>query len=334
MNYKKDETLTIGEFNLFNYLPDIGIRNVKEEIYNGLKASPKYISSKFFYDKKGSDLFEEITRLDEYYPTRTEKKLLSTIVKDIDIDFSELSIIELGSGDCSKIRLMLQQIPEVDLSTIKYFPVDISQYAIEKSSKNLAEEFPMIKITGIVADFMHQLNIIPNEGKRFFCFLGSTIGNFNPAEKEHFLKFLGSEMKYGDRLLLGIDMVKDTDVLERAYNDNQLITAMFNRNILNVINSLADTNFESSYFDHHAYYDKSKKRIEMHLRARKDMIINFNPKCELIHIKKDETIHTENSCKFDREDIQTMGSIAGLDVEEIFTDNLEWFSLVQYIKSR
>ena len=334
MNFNKnEEILMVREFKLLNYLPHIGIKQVQEEIYNGLKSFPKYISPKFFYDERGSELFEKITKLDEYYPTRTEKSILSTIVKDLDLDFSELSIIELGSGDHSKISLLLQQIAEDDLSTIKYFPVDISHSAIEKSSKKLANEFPMINITGIVADFMHQLNTIPREGKRLFLFLGSTIGNLNDNEKGIFLKLLGSEMKNGDSLLLGIDMVKDSLFLERAYNDDKQITADFNRNILIVTNKLAVTNFEPSCFDHLAFYNTSKKRIEMHLKARKDMIVNFSSGFNQIQIKKDETIHTENSCKFDREDISKMSLLAGLGVENIFTDSRKWFSLAHYKKS-
>lgn len=334
VNYTKEETLTKGGIKLVNYLPDIGIKKVKEEIFNGLRAFPKYISPKFFYDERGSELFEAITKLDEYYPTRTEKKILSTIGKEVNLDFSELSIIELGSGDSSKIRLLLRQIPENKLSTIKYYPVDISQSAIERASEKLADEFPMISINGIVADFIHQLNMIPKTGKRLFCFFGSTIGNLNTTEIKEFMKLLGTEMQARDSLLLGIDMVKDSAVLEKAYNDDQQITADFNKNILNVINNLAETNFEPGDFEHLAFYNEENKRIEMHLKARKDIVITFNSGADKIHIKKGETIHTENSHKFNKDIIKTMGFWAGLDTEKIFTDNNQWFSLVHYKKEK
>jgi len=334
VNYTKEETITKGGIKLVNYLPDIGIKKVKEEIFNGLKAFPKCISPKFFYDERGSELFEAITKLDEYYPTRTEKIILSTIGKEVNLDFSELSVIELGSGDSSKIRLLLRQIPENKLSTIKYYPVDISQSAIERASEKLADEFPMISINGIVADFIHQLNMIPKTGKRLFCFFGSTIGNLNTTEIKEFMKLLGTEMQARDSLLLGIDMVKDSTVLEKAYNDDQQITADFNKNILNVINNLADTNFKLADFEHLAFYDEEKKRIEMHLKARKDMVITFNSEADKIHIKKGETIHTENSHKFNKDNIKTMGFWAGLNTEKIFTDDSQWFSLVHYKKNK
>jgi len=332
MNYTKTETLTEERINLVNYLPHIGIEKVREEILKGLQTSPKYISPKFFYDQRGSELFEAITELDEYYPTRTEISILSTIVKDLDIEFSELSIVELGSGDASKIRLLFQQIPVDQLSTIRYYPLDISQSAIEKASEKLVEEYPMLGINGIVADFFHQLNMIPKTGRKLFCFFGSTIGNLDMSEIIEFMELLGSEMQPGDSLLLGLDMVKEIAVLEKAYNDGQKITADFNKNILNVINRLAGTDLNPGEFEHLAFYNKEKNRIEMHLKAMKDMVVTFSTEADSIHINKGETIHTENSHKFTRNDIEKMGSLAGLNIEQIFTDVRGWFSLVHYRK--
>lgn len=333
MQCKKKESLTQGGIKLVNHLPYIGNQQLKREIMAGLKAFPKYISSKFFYDEKGSELFEIITELDEYYPTRTEKSILSTVVRELDLDFSGLSIIELGSGDHSKIRLLLQQIPENALSTIKYFPVDISKSAIEKASRHLADEFPMLHINGVVADFIHHLNLIPETENRLFCFFGSTIGNLDRTEMKKFMQLLGTEMQAGDSLLLGMDMVKDTYIMERAYNDNRQITAAFNKNILNVINILAGTHFDPAEFEHFAFYNKREKRIEMHLKAGKNMVIHVNSGTDDIHIKKGETIHTENSHKFTKDQVRTIGSWAKLDVEAIFTDNRQWFSLVHYRKN-
>ena len=331
MNYIKQEKSTIEEDSgLVNHLSDIGIEKIQEEIFTGLRAKRKYISSKFFYDEKGSELFELITSLDEYYPTRTEKKILSTIVQELKLDFSELSIVELGSGDPSKIRLLLQQIPENELSTLQYFPVDISQSAIEDASEKLADEFPMISINGIVADFILQPNRVPKTGRRLFCFFGSSIGNLTMDEIEKFMKRLGTEMQEGDGLLLGLDMIKDTSVLEKAYNDDQQVTADFNKNILNVINVLADTDFDPEEFEHYSFYNTKEERIEMHLKAKSDMVITFNSEVEKIQIKKGETIHTENSHKFKKEHVEIMGLWAGLSVEKFFTDHNQWFSLVYY----
>ena len=334
MNNTKEEAVTIRRVKVVNYLTDEGINKAKEEIVTGLKAFPKYISPKFFYDERGSKLFEAITKLDEYYPTRTEKKILSTIGKELDLDFSDLSIIDLGSGDHTKIRLLLRQIHRNKLSTIKYFPVDISRSAIERAAEKLTDEFPMLLIQGIVADFIYQLNLIPKTEKRLFCFFGSTIGNLNMSEIEQFMMFLGEEMQEGDSFLLGIDMIKDTAILEKAYNDDQQITADFNKNILNVLNTIAETNFKPIEFEHLAFYNEEKNRIEMHLKARKDMVITINSEADKIHIKKGETIHTENSRKFNYNNIKTMGYWAGLDTEKIFTDDNKWFSLVHYRKNK
>lgn len=334
MNYLSDESLITTKVNLINYLPEIGIKKVREEIITGLKAFPKYISSKFFYDERGSELFEEITQLDEYYPTRTEKKILSTIWKDLNLNFSDLSIFDLGSGDHTKIRLLFKQIQRNKLSSIEYFPVDISSSAIERASEKLKDEFPMLKIQGIVADFIHQLKLIPKTGKRLFCFFGSTIGNLNMDEIEQFIKLLGKEMREGDSFLLGIDMIKDIQILEKAYNDDKHITADFNKNILNVINNLAETNFSPDDFEHIAFYNEKETRIEMHLKASRDIRIILNSSGEKVSICQGETIHTENSYKFSLDNIKSMAKWAGLKTEKIFTDDNKWFSLVHFTMNK
>lgn len=332
MNYTKAETLTRENIHLVSYLHAIGAERVRTEILKGLQAESKYISPKFFYDQKGSELFEDITELDEYYPTRTERSILSTIVRELNIDFYKLNIIELGSGDASKIRLLFQQIPVELLPAIRYYPLDISRSAIEKAAMELTAEFPSIEINGIVADFFHQINVVPKTGKRLFCFFGSTIGNLDISEVKGFMELLGSEMQTGDSLLLGLDMVKDVAVLEKAYNDDQQITAEFNKNILNVVNALTGTDMDPADFEHLAFYNKEKSRVEMHLKARNDIVITFDSETDNVHIRKGETIHTENSHKFSLDDVKTMGSLAGLNVEQIFADERQWFSLVHYRK--
>ena len=330
MNYTEETTLVESISKLENYLPHIGINRVKQEIIDGLKSFPKFISPKYFYDHKGSELFEEITNLDEYYPTRTEKSILSTIVKKLNINFSNLSIIELGSGDSSKIRLLLEQIPSKYLSTINYFPFDISQSAIEKASQDLQVLFPTINTTGIVADFIHQIDKVPKVKNRLFCFFGSTIGNLTKNEIHEFMISLGAEMSDGDSLLLGMDLVKDISILEKAYNDAKGITAEFNKNVLSVINKLANLNFNESDFEHVVFYNREKNRIEMHLKALDNLEVLSSNGNEIIRFKKGETIHTENSHKFNLDDIKTVGSWAGLNVEQVITDNNKWFSLVHY----
>ncbi len=332
MNYTIAEVLVKRGFRIRNYLPDIGIEAARQEILAGLKANPKYISSKFFYDRHGSRLFENITGLEEYYPTRTEKKILSTIVEKLEIDFSGFSIVELGSGDHSKIRMFLGRIPEQQLASVRYIPVDISQSAIEQAAEKLSDEFPALRIEGIIADFISQLHVVPKSGKRFFCFFGSTIGNLDTNGIRRFMNLMGRTMHKGDRLLLGLDMIKDIPSLEKAYNDSRHITAAFNKNILKVVNNLIDADFDPRSFDHLAFYNSPENRIEMHLKAKKDMEVNVHSNGEKILIRKGETIHTENSHKFGNHHIRLMGKWAGLRVQDIFSDENQWFSLVHYEK--
>ena len=328
MNYTQRNNINKDNLELINYLPNIGISNVREEILEGLRAETKYISSTFFYEGQGSDLFEKITHLKEYYPTRTEKTIISNIGENLDLNFEELIIVELGSGDSSKISLLFKQIPVEELKTVTYFPVDISQSAIEKSASELIQQFSLKNITGIVVDFFHQLKLIPKPGRRLFCFFGSTIGNFNLNQAKEFITKLGNTMLQGDSLLLGMDMVKDISVLEKAYNDAEEVTANFNKNILNVVNNLTDSEFNVSDFEHWAFFNTEKSRIEMHLRAVNDVEVSVNSGTEKINFQKGETIHTENSHKFLTADINRLASFANLEIKNVLTDENRWFSLV------
>lgn len=332
MNYIHNETYVEGKIEILNFLPKLGISNAKKEIIDGLQSYPKYISSKFFYDEQGSELFEKITLLDEYYPTRTEKKIISSVSSNLDIDFENLNIVELGSGDSTKISLLLNQIDSKTLETINYFPVDISQSAIKKSAKELSNKFELNSITGIVADFVHQLHLIPKNGKRLFCFFGSTIGNFDSAQINEFVSLLSDAMQVGDYLLIGMDMHKDIGVIEPAYNDSEGVTALFNKNILNVVNKLINSDFNTSDFDHYAYYNTSKNRIEMHLKAKNDVEVMIDSSGNKIFISKGETIHTENSHKFTSDDILNFANQEKLNIQRILTDENKWFSLVHYCK--
>jgi L-histidine N-alpha-methyltransferase len=331
MNFIDEQIIKVGEAGMLNFLPKRGIKNVKDEIIEGLTSKQKYISPKFFYDQTGSELFEKITQLEEYYPSRCEKEILSTIVGKLDFNFENLDIIELGSGDSSKISSIFRQIPKSVLSTISYYPVDISQSAIENSIDDIRAEFALKSVTGIVADFHHQLDLIPGKNKRLFCFLGSTIGNFSPTEVERFITILGSSMNKGDGLLLGVDMVKDTQIIEAAYNDRKGVTAKFNKNILSVVNGNIQSNFDENYFDHLAFYNPNQQRIEMHLKAKCDQQVELDNKRLTIQLKEGESIHTENSYKFTIDQLEKIGSLGGLKINKIFTDSKTWFNLVHYL---
>lgn len=332
VNYLEKTIKRPSAIKITNNLKELGDTNIKKEIFDGLLSHPKYISSKFFYDSYGSKLFEEITKLDEYYPTRTEKSILNSFITNLNLDFKNLNIIELGSGDHSKISLLLKQIPDNLLSTITYYPVDISRSAVEESSINLLKEFSDLNINGIITDFMHNLILPKSDERRLVCFLGSTIGNLSPDEVNNFMKKIGNDLNVGDVFLLGIDMVKDKNILHCAYNDTRKITAEFNKNILNVINEIMQSNFDNSNFEHLAFYNEQKQRIEMYLVANCDMTISLGSNYDNIQIEKGEKIRTEYSHKFSTENIEQFGSLSGLEIENIFTDKKKWYSLVQFVK--
>lgn len=204
---------------------------------------------------------------------------------------------------------------------------------MQKSSKELFNKFPGIKIHGIVADFISQLDVIPKKSKKVICFLGSTIGNYSIDEAMDFLVDLSNIMHSEDILLLGFDMVKNKALLEEAYNDSLDVTEKFNKNILCVVNSYIGANFNPDDFEHVAFYNEQLSRIEMHLKAIKDIEISSPILSSNIHVKKGEKIHTENSYKFTDENIKKLACGAGLEIQNIFTDENKWFSLVQLIKN-
>ncbi|MBD3296054.1 MAG: L-histidine N(alpha)-methyltransferase [Candidatus Omnitrophica bacterium] len=302
------------------------------DILAGLTGERKFISSEFFYDDTGSSLFEEITRLPEYYLNRTEKRLIRAAGGRICPVRDNTTIIELGSGDCSKITVLLSCAAPERRDMICYMPVDISRAAIEWSARELVKRFPGLRVRGVVADFSGGLDMLPGDGNRLFCFFGSTLGNLERDAGLDFIRDTAEIMNPGDIFLLGLDMVKDTAVLERAYNDGKRVTERFNKNILRVVNSLADTDFDPDRFDHVAFYNREKARIEMHLEAREDMRVSTPRAAEDIFIRKAERIHTENSHKFTEKDIHVMAGVSGLEVQELFADENKWFSLVQLKK--
>ncbi len=331
MNYSVKEPEKKGSIVIHNFLPEIGIDNARNEILEGLNASSKYISPKFFYNKLGSALFEEITKLDEYYPTRSEKEILSDLIGNLEFDFKNLDVIELGSGDASKISLVFEQLSPLILETINYYAIDIDQSAIEKSIEQITDEYN-VNCTGIVTDFYHHLKLLPGNRNRLFCFFGGTIGNFSPKEAEIFLKQLGTLMKSGDALLLGADLIKEVSILELAYNDKEKITEAFNKNILNTVNTLLELNLDTDDFEHLAFYNVEKSRIEMHLKALKNLKVRSRYFSQTIEIKKGETIHTENSHKFNENQLKQFGSLAELTLENVFFDSQKRFSLSYYLK--
>ena len=304
----------------------------REEMLAGLMAPNKYLPCKFFYDEKGSKLFEQITRLEEYFQSRTEKSILKSYAGEIIRDSEGATLVEIGSGGCSKISILFEALPRATLEKSTYVPIDVSLSAIEKSRKKLRKKFGVIKICEIVADFMEQLHMVSNHEKRIFCFFGSTIGNLDRQDAVQFIAKLGKLMKTGERLLLGLDMVKDKAILERAYNDKKEVTAKFNKNILNVANNILATDFDPRFFQHHAFFDEQKQRIEMHLVATRDMVIRSRFFKRELELSKGQNIHTENSYKFTSHHINEFAIVGGFSVRAVYTDSNHWFTLVDYAK--
>jgi L-histidine Nalpha-methyltransferase len=302
------------------------------QILAGLTSTEKYLPCKFFYDRRGSELFERITELDEYYPSRTEKSILQRYARELMRGIREPSLVEIGSGDCSKISMLLQVLPQETIGKLTYVPLDVSRSALEESKFQLKKRFGEIAVHDIVADFMKRIQVIDKFGNKIICFFGSTIGNLERSSANRFVSGLGGLMKPGERLLLGLDMVKDQAVMERAYNDGSGLTSRFNKNILHVANKVLGTDFDPDCFRHHAFYRKEKQRIEMHLVATRNVTVRPPFLDRDIQIDAGESIHTENSHKFTFDHIQEFASASGLSVRSVYTDDKRWFSLVDYIK--
>jgi L-histidine N-alpha-methyltransferase len=328
MDHNTSHTSIQGKIHLFNLLSEIEPVDMVKEIIEGLEASQMYLPSKFFYDTKGSILFEEITKLEEYYPTRTESAILNEIAPKVFRDLKDTDIVELGSGDGSKVSTILKAVREGNLDTIKYIPVDFSQSAIEKSIYTLSAKFPALNFLGITSDFLSQVHLIPHNQKRLICFMGSTLGNLYNSEALKFLGNVRASMKHGDEFLLGVDMVKDHDILNRAYNDAKGVTAAFNLNILNVSNQIAKTNFNTDDFEHLAFFNESESRIEMHLKALREVEINSPYLISPVVMQKGETVHTENSYKYTFSTIENLLNSSNLRIKQVYTDARDWFSVL------
>ncbi len=332
MFFDKQECPVHPAIDIKNYLPEIGKNEMIQSLLEGLLCDKKHISSMFFYDETGSKLFEDITRLPEYYIPDVEMPLIKQAGAHLGNRLKDVDVIELGSGDCSKITAFLDSTPREYLPTLRYIPVDVSHSAIMESAEILPHTFPGLRIYGVLADFVKQVELIPNGDRHIFCLFGSTIGNFTRKQAVHFCTDVAGVMQDDDVFLLGMDMVKDRDILHKAYNDTSGITARFNKNVINVVNSFLETSINPDLFEHYAFFNEDEARIEMHLRALTRIEAKSPHADTLLLIEKDETIHTENSHKFTPGDIQAIKQYAGLKTGKIFSDSEGWFSLVEFVK--
>jgi L-histidine Nalpha-methyltransferase len=305
-----------------------------EDVLKGLKADRKYIPSKYFYDERGSKLFEAICDLPEYYPTRTELRLLSTHAEDMTAGLGQADLIELGAGGNRKIRILLDALGPSRRADVRYVPVDVCGPALLESAAELTTAYPELRVDGIVADFTRDLRKLQSDRSKLVLFFGSTIGNLDEGEAVTFLRDVAAMLDPGDRFLLGLDMVKPVEILEAAYNDSQGLTAEFNKNILLVINRELQADFEPDAFEHVAFFDEEKERVEMHLCAVRDLQVEVKSVAASFLVKKGETVRTEICRKFRRDGAEKMLQDAGMKVSRWYSDPKGWFSLVDTVPDR
>ena len=298
---------------------------LRDDVVRGLTAEPKELPPKWFYDERGSQLFDEITRLEEYYPTRREKEILVARAGDI-AAFGADTLVELGSGTSEKTRLLLDAMAAAG-HLRGFIPFDVDEVTLRNAAEAVAAEYDGIDVHAIVGDFEHHLGRIPVEGKRVIAFLGGTIGNLPPDQRAVFLHQVASGMRAGDAFLLGTDLVKDIDRLEAAYDDSAGVTAEFNRNVLRVVNRRLGADFAPERFTHVARFDKDNEWIEMLLRSDVDQVAHV-PALELtVSFERGEEMRTEISAKFRRSGIESELATAGLRLVEWWTDSREDFAL-------
>ncbi|MCX4472129.1 L-histidine N(alpha)-methyltransferase [Micromonospora sp. NBC_01655] len=295
---------------------DLG-RGLREDVRTGLTAAPKWLPPKWFYDARGSELFEEITRLPEYYPTRAERSVLAERAGEIAELTGAKTLIELGSGSSEKTRLLLDAFTRRGgLGT--FVPLDVSVSALRQSTEQIAADYPGLRVRGIVGDFTRHLDRLPAGGRRLVIFLGGTIGNLLPAERAGFLAAMRAALEPGDWLLLGTDLVKDPAVIVPAYDDAAGVTAEFNRNVLRVINRELDADFDPEAFTHVALWDPEREWIEMRLRADRPhrvRVLDLD-----VAFAAGEELRTEVSAKFRPEGIAAELAAAGFTAHEFWTD--------------
>ncbi len=303
-----------------------------DTVLAGLARPQKSIPSKFFYDRRGSELFEEICRLDEYYPTRTEIKILTERSGEIAALMGpRTELIEFGSGASEKVRVLLEALDR----PLAYIPIDISRDHLRAAAEELAVDYPEVEVIAVCADYSQTMTLPEprdhSHGKRVGFFPGSTIGNFTPAEAVEFLKNAAKTLGPGGEFLIGVDLKKDPAILHAAYNDKKGVTAAFNLNLLRHINNELQGTFELDAFAHKAFYNEECGRIEMHLESLKDQ--NVMVAGAQFHFSRGETIHTENSCKYSIEEFQELARRGGFDAMKFWTDENNLFSL-HYLKVR
>lgn len=299
-----------------------------QDVIKGLSQEQKELPSKYFYDQEGSKLFEKICDVPEYYPTDCEIEIMESHSQEMsELIGRNAQLIELGSGSSKKTRILLDHLNEPTM----YVPVDISKEFLNQTAVVLRKDFPDLTINPVAADYTESFDI-PSAGdisKKVIYFPGSTIGNFTKEKAKIFMDDLAMGLSAGDGLLIGVDLKKNRNVLEAAYNDSEGITAAFNKNLLKRINRELESNFDLDAFEHHAFYNSEKGRIEMHLVSLKTQTVLVG--AEEFYFSKDETIHTENSNKYTIQEFREMASDS-YTCRKTWTDSRDYFSVHYFQK--
>lgn len=306
---------------------DVKRKRMLDDVLAGLKKTRKTLPSKYFYDQRGSELFEKICSLEEYYPTNTEVSIMRDNIDEISTAAgTDIELIEFGSGSSYKTRLLLDYLEKIQT----YFPVDISGTFLNESVQKLKSEYPGLQIEAVTADYTQpfDLPVKSSNSKKVIYFPGSTIGNFTPGKARKFLGRVAKMIKPDGGFLVGVDLKKDPEILVKAYNDSKGVTAEFNKNLLVRINRELGANFNLDRFEHRALYNDREGRIEMHLVSLIDQEVIIEDTD--IYFQEGESIHTENSYKYTPEEFKELAS-GLLKVKRVWTDDSEYFS-VQYLE--
>ncbi|MGD1169511.1 L-histidine N(alpha)-methyltransferase [Mycobacterium seoulense] len=317
---------------LSNHLAaDSADRALRRDVFEGLQRTPKSLPPKWFYDSLGSHLFDQITRLPEYYPTRAEAEILRARSADVAAASGADTLVELGSGTSEKTRLLLDALRDRG-SLRRFVPFDVDAGILSTAAAAIQREYAGVEINAVCGDFEEHLTQIPTGGRRLFVFLGSTIGNLTPGPRAEFLSSLSAQMRPGDSLLLGTDLVKDTGRLVRAYDDSAGVTAAFNRNVLAVINRQLDADFDVEAFDHVARWNADEERIEMWLRAGRRQRVRVEALDLTVDFAAGEEMLTEVSCKFRPDGVSAELAGVGLRRTRWWTDAAGDFGLSLAVK--
>lgn len=296
---------------------------LRADVLHGLTRTPKTLPPKWFYDAYGSELFEKITELPEYYPTRAEREILIARADEIARATGARTLVELGSGSSEKTRYLLKALPELHT----YVPVDVSESALTQAGQALIAEHPDLAVHALIADFTGGLTLPGTPGPRLVAFLGGTIGNLLPAERATFLASVRSLLSPGDALLLGTDLVKDESVLVAAYDDAAGVTAAFNKNVLTVVNRELGADFDPDGFDHVALWDAEQEWIEMRLRSRTAQTVKIPALDLAIDFADGEELRTEISAKFREDGVRGELAATGFELTHWWTDEEGRFAL-------